>query len=229
MAHQLDLEEQEQLDELKHFWSRYGNLITWILIAVLGSLAAWNGYAYWRKNQAAQSAVMFDEMEKSLQSADLIKVERTFNDMKERFPASTYTQQAALQLAKMAADTQKTDTAKAALQWAADNASDEGYASVARLRLASLHMETKALESALKVLEDVKSPAFKALVDDRKGDIWMLEGKKTEAKAAYLQAFSALEDRSEYRRLIRVKLNALGIEPEASTADGAKKSADGDR
>jgi predicted negative regulator of RcsB-dependent stress response len=229
MAHQLDLEEQEQLDELKHFWSRYGNLITWILIAVLGSLAAWNGYAYWRKNQAAQSAVMFDEMEKSLQSADLSKVERTFNDMKERFPASTYTQQAALQLAKMAADTQKTDTAKAALQWAADNASDEGYASVARLRLASLHMETKALESALKVLEDVKSPAFKALVDDRKGDIWMLEGKKTEAKAAYLQAFSALEERSEYRRLIRVKLNALGIEPEASTADGAKKSADGDR
>jgi predicted negative regulator of RcsB-dependent stress response len=229
MAHQLDLEEQEQLDELKHFWSRYGNLITWILIAVLGSLAAWNGYAYWRKNQAAQSAVMFDEMEKSLQSADLSKVERTFNDMKERFPASTYTQQAALQLAKMSADTQKTDTAKAALQWAADNASDEGYASVARLRLASLHMETKALESALKVLEDVKSPAFKALVDDRKGDIWMLEGKKTEAKAAYLQAFSALEERSEYRRLIRVKLNALGIEPEASTADGAKKSADGDR
>ena len=229
MAHQLDLEEQEQLDELKHFWSRYGNLITWILIAVLGSLAAWNGYAYWRKNQAAQSAVMFDEMEKSLQSADLSKVERTFNDMKERFPASTYTQQAALQLAKMAADTQKTDTAKAALQWAADNASDEGYASVARLRLASLHMETKALESALKVLEDVKSPAFKALVDDRKGDIWMLEGKKTEAKAAYLQAFSALEERSEYRRLVRVKLNALGIEPEASTADSAKKSADGDR
>ena len=229
MAHQLDLEEQEQLDELKHFWSRYGNLITWILIAVLGSLAAWNGYAYWRKNQAAQSAVMFDEMEKSLQSADLSKVERTFNDMKERFPASTYTQQAALQLAKMAADTQKPDTAKAALQWAADHASDEGYASVARLRLASLHMETKALKSALKVLEDVKSPAFKALVDDRKGDIWMLEGKKTEAKAAYLQAFSALEERSEYRRLVRVKLNALGVEPEASAADGTKKSADGDR
>ena len=229
MAHQLDLEEQEQLDELKHFWSRYGNLITWILIAVLGSLAAWNGYAYWRKNQAAQSAVMFDEMEKSLQSADLSKVERTFNDMKERFPASTYTQQAALQLAKMAADTQKPDTAKAALQWAADHASDEGYASVARLRLASLHMETRAFESALKVLEDVKSPAFKALVDDRKGDIWMLEGKKTEAKAAYLQAFSALEERSEYRRLVRVKLNALGVEPEASAVDGTKKSADGDR
>lgn len=229
MANQLDLEEQEQLDELKHFWNRYGNLITWVLIAVLGSLAAWNGYAYWRKNQAAQSAVMFDEMEKSLQSADLSKVERTFNDMKERFPSSTYTHQAALQLAKMAVDTQKPDIAKAALQWTAQNASDDGYASVARLRLASVHMEAKSFDDAIKVLEDVKSPAFQALVDDRKGDVWLLEGKKAQAKAAYLQAFKALEERSEYRRLVLVKLNALGVEPDDSAAGSAKKSVDGDR
>ena len=36
MAAHLDLEEQEQLDELKHFWKTYGNLITWALIVVLG-------------------------------------------------------------------------------------------------------------------------------------------------------------------------------------------------
>jgi hypothetical protein len=35
MAKHLDLEEQEQLDQLKHFWNQYGNLITWVLIAVL--------------------------------------------------------------------------------------------------------------------------------------------------------------------------------------------------
>jgi predicted negative regulator of RcsB-dependent stress response len=29
MAKHLDLEEQEQLDEIKHFWKEYGNLITW--------------------------------------------------------------------------------------------------------------------------------------------------------------------------------------------------------
>jgi len=40
MANQLDLEEQEQLDQLKHFWSQYGNLITWLLIVVLGSVEA---------------------------------------------------------------------------------------------------------------------------------------------------------------------------------------------
>ena len=44
MANQLDLEEQEQLDQLKHFWSRYGNLITGLLVVVLLAVVAWNGY-----------------------------------------------------------------------------------------------------------------------------------------------------------------------------------------
>jgi predicted negative regulator of RcsB-dependent stress response len=37
MASHLDLEEQEQLDDLKHFWSKYGPLLTWMLIAVLAA------------------------------------------------------------------------------------------------------------------------------------------------------------------------------------------------
>ena len=44
MANQLDLEEQEQLDQLKHYWKQYGNMITWVLIAVLGAYASWNFY-----------------------------------------------------------------------------------------------------------------------------------------------------------------------------------------
>ena len=33
MAQPLDLQEQEQLDDLKAFWKTYGNLITWALLA----------------------------------------------------------------------------------------------------------------------------------------------------------------------------------------------------
>jgi predicted negative regulator of RcsB-dependent stress response len=62
MAKALDLEEQEQLDQIKHFWNKWGNLISWLLIAVLGSYAAWNGYQYWQRDQAAKAAVLFDEV-----------------------------------------------------------------------------------------------------------------------------------------------------------------------
>lgn len=52
MAKHLDLEEQEQLDQIKHFWAQYGNLITWTLIVVFGSMAAWNGWNYWQDRKS---------------------------------------------------------------------------------------------------------------------------------------------------------------------------------
>src|SRR5437868_3715485 len=61
MANNLDLEEQEQLAELKHFWNEWGNLITWVLIAVFGAIAAYNGWNYWQRTQAVQAAALFDE------------------------------------------------------------------------------------------------------------------------------------------------------------------------
>jgi predicted negative regulator of RcsB-dependent stress response len=54
----LDLEEQEQLDQLKAFWNQYGNLISSVLIVVFGSIAAYNGYQYWQRNQAGQASVI---------------------------------------------------------------------------------------------------------------------------------------------------------------------------
>ncbi len=68
MAKPLDLEEQEQLDELKHFWKQYGNPITWVLIVVLAGVASWNGWNYWQRTQAAQASVLFDEVERAIQS-----------------------------------------------------------------------------------------------------------------------------------------------------------------
>ena len=82
MAKHLDLEEQEQLAEIKHFWNEYGNLITWVVIVVFGSIAAWNGWQYWQRTQSAQAAAMYDEVERAAQAGDLTRVERAFSDMR---------------------------------------------------------------------------------------------------------------------------------------------------
>ena len=46
MSNHLDLEEQEQLEQLKAFWGQYGNAITWSLIVIFAAFAAWNGFQY---------------------------------------------------------------------------------------------------------------------------------------------------------------------------------------
>ena len=216
MAKPLDLEEQEQLDELKHFWKNYGNLITWALIAVFGAIALWNGWQYWQRSQAAQAAAMNEEVDRAVAGDDLAKVERAFNDMKDKFGRTTYAHQAGLRAAKVFADKGKPEQARAALAWVAEKASDDGYRATARLRLAALLADSKSYDDALKQLEGALPSDFEPLAADRRGDIYNLQGKKAEAKAQYLKAWSGMDERAEYRKLVEVKLTALGVDPRPS-------------
>jgi predicted negative regulator of RcsB-dependent stress response len=213
MANHLDLEEQEQLDQLKHFWKQYGNLITWALIVVLGAFAGWNLYQRWQQSQASQAAALFDEVERVVKAGDVPKIDRAFADMKDKFAGTTYAQQAGLMVAKAYFEAAKVDEAKAALTWVADKSSDEGYQAIAHLRLAGVFVETKAYDDALKQLNGTFPTEFTALVADRKGDIFALQGKKPEAKAEYEKAYKAFDARADYRQLVEFKLNTLGVNP----------------
>ena len=224
MAKHLDLEEQEQLAELKHFWQRYGNIITWVLIVVFASVAAWNGYQYWQGKQASQASVLFDEVERAVQSGDMPRVERSLADMKERFAGTALAGQAGLLAAKAYYDKGNVDAAKAALVWVADKAKDDGYRSIANLRLAGIFLESKAYDEAIKTLSGTFAKEFAPLASDRRGDVLMLQGKKTEARTEYEKAYKGLDERAEYRRLVEVKLNALGVDPQAVVANTAAAS-----
>jgi predicted negative regulator of RcsB-dependent stress response len=214
MAQNLDLEEQEQLAELKHFWNQYGNLISWTIIAVFGAIAAWNGWQYWQRTQASQAAMLYDEVERAAQAGDMTRVERAFADIKDKFGGTTYAQQAGLLAAKVWVAKGNTDAAKGALAWVSDKASDEGYQAVAKLRLAGIAIDAKAYDEALKQLSGEFPKEFEPLVDDRRGDIYKLQGKKEEAKAAYIKAYKGFDESVEYRHLVEVKLSALGVDPE---------------
>ena len=218
MATHLDLEEQEQLDQLKAFWKQYGNLITWVLIAVLAGFAAWNGWNWWQREQSAKASAMFDELEKAAQAGDAAKAGGVFADMKERFARTTFTQQAALLAAKTQFDKGQLDAASATLTWLGDNAVEVEYRAAARLRLAGLLLDQKKYDEALKVLDGAGAKEFEALVADRRGDVLLAQGKSDDAKAAYNKAWRAMDAKIDYRRLIEAKLTALGAAPVADKA-----------
>lgn len=216
MASHLDLEEQEQLDQLKHFWNRYGNAISWVLIVIFGGFAAWNGYQYWQRSQAAQAAVLYDEMERAVKAQDLQKVARVQEDIHGKYGRTAYAAQASLLAAQALADKGNADAAKAALNWVLEQSGDDGVKAVARLRLAALQVDAKAYDEALKTLGTAFPAEFEALAADRKGDVYALQGKADEAVAEYRKAYQKLDERTEYRRLIEAKLNALGVNPQAA-------------
>ncbi|GAB4403206.1 MAG: tetratricopeptide repeat protein [Rhodoferax sp.] len=213
MAQHLDLEEQEQLDQLKHFWKQYGNALTWALIVVMGAFAAWNFYQYWQRSQAAQAAALFDEVERAVQVADAEKMQRVLSEMSSRFGSSVYAQQSALLVAKQLFALGKTDAARSALMVVAEKPIDPGYQAMARLRLAALALQANQIPEALKWLEAPFDPAFAALAADRRGDALALQGQRDAAIAEYQKAYAQLDARSSYRRWVEIKLNQWGIDP----------------
>ncbi len=222
MAKHLDLEEQEQLDQLRHFWNTWGNLITWVLIAVLGAYAAWNGWNYWQRRQGAQASALFAEVQRSANAGDVERLERSLADMKDRYGSTAYAAQGALLAAKVLDEKGKGAEAKTALAWVADKAPDDGLRAVARLRLASLQTGDKAYDEALKTLSASFPTDFAPLAADRRGDVLLLQGKRSEAAAEYGKAYQGLgSNRGDYRQLVAIKLNALGIDPDAGAKPGA--------
>jgi predicted negative regulator of RcsB-dependent stress response len=226
MAKALDLEEQEQLDQIKHFWKKYGNLISWVLIVVLGSYASWNGYKYWQRDQAAKAAVLFDEVERAVNAGDVVRVERSFADMKDKFGGTQYAHQAALLAAKALQAKDKAEAARAALKWVAEVAPDPAYRDIARLRLSALLLDAGSNDEALAQLSAPFTPAMAGLAADLRGDVMQVKGQKGEAVSAYQSAWQLLSDSPDYKRLVQAKLNALGVDPETAnpaTATGSAK------
>ena len=207
----LDLDEQEQLATLKHFWDQYGRIITAVVTVLALSYAGWTAWNIWQTGLEQKSAVRFDEMSRAVAAGDISKTDRVFADMKEQFGATSYTAQAALLDARMNYEKGNVDATKAALQWLVDSSAESAYKDVARLRLGGVLIEAKQYDEAIKLLSSNISQPFAALAADRMGDAYSLQSKTEEAKAQYLKAYAGLPVSDEYRKMIDVKLARMGV------------------
>lgn len=219
MATHLDLEEQEQIAEFKHFWNQYGNLIAGLLIVVLAAYAGWSGWQYWQRKTALEATALLDEMEHAVQAKEGDKVRRVWTDMQAHAARTVQMQHAGLLVAKVMVEEGQADDARTALKVVADSTQDTGLAAVARLRLAALELDAKAYDAALQWLSAPMPATFNALVADRRGDVLQAQGKADDARKAYQSAYDAAQDDADFRRILEAKLNALGVNPDAPATE----------
>jgi predicted negative regulator of RcsB-dependent stress response len=205
-----DLEEQEQLASLKAWWSKFGNLVTWLLIIGLAAYAAWNGWNYWQRKEAVQAGQLYEELQRAVAEKDAAKVQRAATDMTGKFGRSAYAQMGALIAAKAAFDANDLKGAKTNLQWVIDHGKDDEYKAIAKIRLAGVLLDEKAYDDGLKLLAGDFPAQFAGPVADRKGDILVAQNKVEEARSAYQLALEKTDEKNPGRQLIQLKLDAIG-------------------
>jgi predicted negative regulator of RcsB-dependent stress response len=210
MAH-LDLEEQEQLAQLKSWWAEYGNLIVMALVLASLVFSGWQGWRYWQERQSGEASNLFEALTKATLGAEPKSVRDAAGMLLENYPRTLYASMGALTSAKYFFDKGDLKAAKAQLQWVVDQSPSEEFRDVARLRLANVLLDEKAYEEALKQLEAKHGEAFEAQYAAARGDILVAKGQAADARSAYKFALEKADPKSrELRDSIQMRLDALG-------------------
>ena len=206
-----DLEEQEQLAELKLWWKRYGNLVVMALSIVMLLGAAWTGWKLWQQNQAQHASAAFSELQKSALANDAKKASEIAGTVLEQYPRSTYAPLAALVSAKANFEAGDLKTAKAQLQWVVSNARDTELQEIARLRLSGVLLDEKAYEEAIKVLDVKPTLHLDPLFASARGDVLLAQGKAADAQSAFKAAFDKTSAKQvAARELLQLKIDSTG-------------------
>jgi len=207
----LDLEEQEQVAELKAWWTQHGNRILAVVIAVAVAVVGWQGWRWYEHGQAAQASVLYDTLSKAAQAGDAKALRDAAGTLVESYPRTLYASMGALLAAKFYFERNDLKNAKAQLQWVIEHSPAEDFRDLARLRLAAVLVDEKAYDEALKLLDAPHAPAYDAQYAALKGDVLVAKNQLAEARAAYQAALEKAERRdSPFRESVRMRLEALG-------------------
>jgi predicted negative regulator of RcsB-dependent stress response len=214
-----DLEEQERIDALKDWWDKNRVVVLAVLGAVILAAAAYYGWKYYRNQQNIQAEALHKEFIKVVADRDAKKIADAAGALVAKYPSTFFATDAAFSAAKASFDAKDYESARKNLQWVVDNGKAE-LRHIARLRLATVLLEEKKYDDALKVVNAVTEEGYIALASDLKGDILASKGSKEEARQAYQLALDKADARSALKQSVQVKIDAVGggaVTPAAPT------------
>ena len=219
-----DLEEQEQIAALRSWWKQYGGWATGLVLAIAMGWLGWYGWQTYLKTQNAEASRVFLVLQQASAQQNTSQVKQAAGELVNQYPRSQFASLGALLAATTLEAAGDAKSAEAQLIWVADNGKD-AVRGVARLRLAGIQMDQKDYDAALKTLSETPPAGFAARFDAARGDVYVAQGKLTEARASYDAALKNLDaggkdvtPNSEFagsepgqllRRLVQEKRDAL--------------------
>ena len=205
----LDLEEQEQLDEFKVWWNKYGKLAINLVLAALVAYAAWQGYQYFQQKKSVEASTLYQNLLMT-EPTKLGDIKTQSATLMQNYAATPYAGRAAVLAAKQNFAANDSKSAKSQLEWAIANAKESSVKAIASLQLASILLAEKNYDGAQKVLSADIDKGYVGLKDNLQGDVFLAQGKQAEAKKSFETALPNLDENGRLYQFTKQKLEALG-------------------
>lgn len=198
----------------KTLWEQYGKIA---LTGVVLFIVAYAGMQYYfnrQIDQRVQASKTYDNLMVLLEEDKTVEAAAEAQELIDRHPNSPYASLASLMLAKLAVEDGDLPSADKHLRFVIKTDKNGPIHEVAKVRLARVLSEQRQFDEALKLLDPAAVPdAYLTLVEEARGDIFLLQDKRDEARVAYQAAVKAAVPGTPIERL-QLKQAELGIKEE---------------
>lgn len=203
------LTEQEQIQQLKTWVKQYGfTILAGIFIAIMMT-SGWRYYQNYHNKTLSHASAVYDEMPtlraQNNTSGSLVQAKKLLS----HYARTPYAQMAALIIARDAALNQNYSEASKQLNWVIDHSKDRSLREIARTRLARILIEEKKPDDALTLLKKLDDANFIGLVDEIRGDAYLIKNDSVAARKSYGLALSEIPKAEETRPILQMKYDNL--------------------
>ena len=179
------LSEKEQIEQLRSWWSGYGNYVIGGIVIGAGLLFGVNQYQANKLQTQLDASTAYETLVEHVVDGDLENAERMASEISTLYSDTTYQGQAGLAMARLYMDQNRDQDAAGALLAVVNGNSGDELKHVARLRLARVYLYQNKAEEVVALLADLDKGAFAAAYGEVLGDAYTALGRIAEAQDEY--------------------------------------------
>jgi predicted negative regulator of RcsB-dependent stress response len=208
-----ELNEAEQLEEVKGWFKENGLWIVAGIVIGVGGLAGWGWYKQHRETQMETASARYDSMLDAFTRNDRTRGLTLVEEINREYAWTPYAQLANLIAARVHVEANELDKAAASLKAVVDTAEDDEVKLIARQRLARVLSDQGKHDEALATLKVEDAGAFGPRLAETRGDVLLAKGDRDGALREYQAARVAAKDGVIDVDLIELKIRDLGGTP----------------
>ncbi len=222
------LSEQEQIDQIRSWWSEYGAYVIGGIVIGGGLLFGVNNYQANKLQAEIDASASYEALLKFASAGNLDAAETTADTIASSYADTSYVAQSRLSMARLYMDKNRDQDAADSLRAVVDSEAGSEFRHVARLRLARILLYQDKAQEVVDLLESEGDAAFAAAYAEVLGDAYHALGRNAEAMTAYQQVLTnPLSEGTVDQQLVQWKaLDLPEVAPEITAPDQAPEASE---
>ena len=233
------MDDREQTEKLKRWWISNGLSVCLGLGLGVSAVLGWRLWEIRAGDRAAVASDLYEDLKEAIAEAASEVADADVDDsepadadvetdaedpaysallsiLQDEYPETPYASLAALLTAREEISAGHLANARKHLEWVVDNADNDALLYTARMRLIRVLLALRFLNEAEQQLQaDTTVAEASAMYQELWGDLQELRARPAEAIVAYRKAYQlALKTHESYLPFLKLKLEALGVDPE---------------